>query len=178
MRRGRLTLVAALVAAGLVTACGPTPAASTQPAASSSAAASSPAGTTSPGAASSPAAASSSASSGTVGQTDTDWGRIWDTVPSGFPMYAGATRSDEAQAGPSSGVYVIPGHDARAVATWYADALRGASFTVDGNPAPLENGGFVVDASGAPAGCRLELSVAPLGDLTSVTVLYGAACRH
>jgi hypothetical protein len=116
-------------------------------------------------------------SSATDDQTDTDWGRIWDTLPSGFPMYPSAARSEEARAGPSSGVYVVVGKNPSVVVTWFENALQAASYSTETPSGPLEDRGYVLDATGT-AGCRMELTIAPLGGLTSLKILYGAACRH
>lgn len=151
-------------------ACGP--AASTAPPVSPAPSAVS---SVAPGATASTSASATPASA--AGQTDTDWGRIWDTLPAGFPTYPGAARSDEAQTAPSSGVDVINGKEAAAVVTWYRNALQAASYSTDAPAGPLEDGGYTLDATGT-AGCRLELKIAPLGGLTSVTILYGATCRH
>ena len=44
-------------------------------------------------------------------QTETTWGRIWDDLPDGFPLYPGATVADDATAEPVSGVVAIAGGD-------------------------------------------------------------------
>lgn len=114
----------------------------------------------------------------TDGQTDTDWGRIWDTVPSGFPMYPGATPSDEAATGPASAVYVVEGAEPRAIATWFQDAFELAAYHTDALSGPFEDGGYLLESSGDDLACRLSLTIAPLGGTTSLTVLYGADCPH
>jgi hypothetical protein len=114
-------------------------------------------------------------SSGTAGQTDTEWGRIWDTLPADFPRYAGSTPAEEGATGPASAILVIPGDVTAVVATWMDTRLTAAGYTVDGSATPLEDGSFVLDAQGQ-AGCRAQVTVAPTGGITTVTVLYGAAC--
>lgn len=113
-----------------------------------------------------------------VGQTDTDWGRIWDTLPTGFPSVPGATTADEAAAGPTSANLAVPGKDAKGVATQLQAALTQAGFKTIGLSGPLENGGYVLDMTGSPAGCQLQVTATPTGSLTTVVVLYGAACPH
>jgi hypothetical protein len=110
-------------------------------------------------------------------ETDTDIGRIWDTLPHGFPMYPGAARSDEAQDGPSSGVYVVEG-DPETIARWFHDQLRMAAFGTPLPSGPLEDGSFEVYAVGQDPACRLRVVIAPLGSLTALTMLYGAGCPH
>jgi hypothetical protein len=54
-------------------------------------------------------------------------------------------------------------------------ALERASFSTEGLNGPLEDGSFVLDSTGAD-GCRIQIAVAPLGSVTTITVRYGAAC--
>jgi hypothetical protein len=110
------------------------------------------------------------------GRTDTEWGAIWDTVPSGFPTYPGS-RPTEATSEPASEVRVVDGVEPTAVASWIEQHLEAAAFRTDGLSGPFEDGGYVVDASGA-AGCRVQVRVAPTGGLSTITVLYGASCPH
>ena len=113
-------------------------------------------------------------SSASVGQTDTEWGRIWDAVPARFPRYAGATPATDASAGPASARYAVPGNDPKKIAAWLQGALETATFSTDVS-GPLEDGSFAADSVG-DAGCRINTTVAPLGGMTFVTVLYGASC--
>ena len=112
------------------------------------------------------------------GQTETEWGRIWDTLPSGFPKYPGATLSDEAATGPASAVYVVEGGEPAAIATWYQEALETAAFSTEALSGPLEDGGYVIDSAGQDPACRLSVTIAPLGGTTTLTVMYGAGCPH
>ncbi len=121
--------------------------------------------------------ASPGASSSTppVGQTDTDWGRIWDSLPAAFPVYPGATPAEEAQTEPVSGTFALAGQEARAVASWTQGELERAAYRTEALNGPLEDGSFVLESVGTE-GCRIEVAVAPLGGMTIVTVRYGAAC--
>jgi hypothetical protein len=112
------------------------------------------------------------------GQTDTDWGRIWDRLPHTFPIYRGSTASDEAATGPASAVYVTSGADAADMAGWFQQALEQASYSTESLSGPMEDGGYVLDSTGTTAGCRLEVTISPLGDsdTISASILYGAAC--
>ena len=121
----------------------------------------------SPSASTSPAAA--------AGQTDTDWGRIWDTVPAGFPRFPGSTVADDASPEAASARFAVPGGDPRAIATWLQGALETARFTTVGSNGPAEDGSFVIDSVGEGR-CRVQTTIAPLGDTTFITVLYGADC--
>ena len=114
----------------------------------------------------------------TSGQTDTDWGRIWDSLPSGFPMYPGAMPSEEASSEPASAVYVVDDAEPGAIATWFQDAFELAAYHTDALSGPFEDGGYLLESSGDDPACRLLLTIAPLGGTTSLTVLYGADCPH
>jgi predicted small lipoprotein YifL len=112
------------------------------------------------------------------GQTDTDWGRIWDTLPSSFPSIPGARPSEEAATGPASATMVIEGNVARLVAAALVTQLAAAGFPTAGLGTPLEDGSYTLDATGATPGCKVQLTIKPMGDQTIVSILYGAACAH
>ena len=109
-------LVLLLPLALMVAACGPvasgsqSPVTTPRPTASTSAEANPPPGTPT----GAPAA----------GQTDTGWGRMWDTVPAGFPVFPGATPADDAGGEPASARFAVEGGDPLAIATWFQDARR------------------------------------------------------
>ena len=109
-------------------------------------------------------------------QTDTAWGRIWDGLPSGFPIYPGATPDEEASGGPASAVFVVEGKGAKDVAAFLQTELHKAGYTAVGSSEPFEDGSVVLDMTGSPDGCMLQVTIKPTGGLTSVTVLYGASC--
>jgi hypothetical protein len=126
---------------------------------------------------SSPAAsADASTSPLPVGQTDSDWGRIWDSLPTAFPVYPGAVPAEQAQTGPVSATLAVAGREARAVVTWMQAELERSAYRTEALNGPLEDGSYVLESIGSPTECRVEVAVAPLGDLTLVTVRYGAAC--
>jgi hypothetical protein len=110
-----------------------------------------------------------------AGQTDTDWGRIWDELPEAFPVYPGATPADEAATGPVSATFALEGADPRTVATWMQTELERAAYRTEALNGPFEDGSFVLELNGSTE-CRIEVVVAPLGGLVTVTVRYGAAC--
>lgn len=114
-------------------------------------------------------------STGELTQSDTAWGRIWDGVPSGFPRAAGARDADDASAEPVSDAYVVEGGDPADVAATLQAAMEGATYSTESLSGPLEDGGFVLDSTGA-TDCRIQTAVVPQGGLILVTVLYGAAC--
>ena len=127
---------------------------------------------------SSGASAASSGGGSATSQTDTDWGRIWDTLPATFPAITGSTPSEEAAAGPASAVFTVDGDAAKTVATMLQARLEAAGYTTVGLGGPLEDGTFTLDMTGSPTGCMLQIRAAPTGGLTTVTILYGAACPH
>jgi hypothetical protein len=111
-----------------------------------------------------------------VSQTDTEWGRIWDAVPAGFPVFPGAVVSDEAGGGePVSATWTAGGTDAAEIATWLQSELELATYSTEALSGPLEDGSFVLDSVG-DAGCRLETKIVPAGDLAIITVRFGADC--
>jgi hypothetical protein len=112
--------------------------------------------------------------SGSVTQTDTEWGRIWDALPAGFPRYPGATPADDAAATPASARYEVSGSDPETIAAWLQAGMETARFSTDVS-GPLEDGTVTLDSVGA-AGCRIQTTVAPLGGMSFVTVLYGSNC--
>jgi len=114
-----------------------------------------------------------------AGQTDTEWGRIWDTLPKGFPVYTGATRSDETNLGPASAVEVIQGPAAVDLIGWYDTQLEAAGYRVVALNGPMEDGGFTLDMTGPKTDCRLEVRVVPMGASTGflgIPIMYGADC--
>lgn len=111
-----------------------------------------------------------------AGQTDTDWGRIWDALPDGFPTYPGSTPAEAAASGPASAVQAVEGADARTIAGWMQSKLEQASYSTEALTGPFEDGSYVLESTGSVPGCRVKISIAPLGGLTTVTVLYGASC--
>jgi hypothetical protein len=165
MKRFILVLVAVVLA---IAACGST--ASSDP--SSSAA--------QPGSPSAPPAAASPAQSGAsaAGQTDTEWGRIRDTLPSTFPQIPGAHPAEEAATGPASATLAIEGNVSRLVATALVGLLSKNGFPTAGLGTPLEDGSYTLEATGSAPGCKVQATVKPMGGETFVTILYGAACPH
>jgi hypothetical protein len=123
-----------------------------------------------------PSSVTPNASSATS-QTDTAWGRIWDSLPAGFPAITGSTPA-EAPAGAASATLVVQGDVAKTVATTMKTALEGAGFRTEGLSGPLEDGTYVLDAVGNVAACRVQVTASPLGGVTTVTVMYAAACPH
>jgi hypothetical protein len=126
-------------------------------------------------AATSTAAGGAGSSGPAAGQTDTGWGRIWDTLPIAFPVYPGAAPAEEAATGPASATFALNGPDARTILTWMRTELERAAYSTEALNGPLEDGSFVLGSIGG-GDCRVEVAVAPLGGLTTVTVRYGAAC--
>jgi hypothetical protein len=111
-----------------------------------------------------------------AGQTETAWGRIWDSLPTGFPTYPGSAPAEETASGPASAVLAVQGADARTIAGWMQSKLEQATYSTEALSGPLEDGSFVLDSTGPVPGCRVQVSIAPLGGLTTMTVLYGASC--
>ena len=120
---------------------------------------------------------SSAPSSGPkMSQSDTDWGRIWDGLPGGFPSIPGATPDENAAGSPASAVLVVQGGDAKGIATSLQTALKSAGYTTVGSMDPLEDGSVVLEMTGSPDGCAVQVTLTPTGGLTTVRILYGAGC--
>lgn len=117
----------------------------------------------------------SPARSAVTTQTDTEWGRIWDAVPPGYPRYPGSAAADDAGPEPVSLAYAIPQTDAEPISIWMQTAMETATYSTEALSGPLEDGQFVLDSVGDD-GCRIETTMAPQGGLILVTVRYGAAC--
>ncbi len=165
MKRSVLALVAI---AFVVAACGST--ASSSPAGSAVQPTPSTAGSSATPPAQNGAAAAS--------QTDTEWGRIWDTLPSDFPKIPGAHPAEEAATGPASATLVVQGNVARLVAAALVDLLAQNGLPTAGLGTPLEDGSYTLDATGSAPGCKVQATVKPMGGETFVTILYGADCPH
>ncbi len=130
---------------------------------------------TSPTATAAPSESASEPAPTPPGQTDTEFGRIWDALPAGFPIVPGSTPT-ETGAGPASAEFDAPGN-VSAVATFLQGAMEGAAFSTESLSGPLEGGQFVLVSVGPDSTeCRVQTTVAPAGDASIVTVLYGAAC--
>jgi hypothetical protein len=111
--------------------------------------------------------------SATPTQTDTAWGRIWDAVPSSFPRVEASTPADSIM-GPVSAAFVVEAGPADVTATMKR-LLDGAGYGTD-QSGPLEDGSFVLDSTRAPAGCRVQTTLAPQASSTLMTILFGAGC--
>ena len=118
---------------------------------------------------------SPTAATGLPGQSESEWGPIWDALPPTLPVPPGA-QPTEPQTGAVSAAYLVPVVDggAQAIAQLYAAAFedRGLSASVDG---PLEDGSFTAWASNG-YGCDTLVTVLPRGEEHLVTVLYGTGC--
>lgn len=165
-RSASLRSAAGLVAAtGLLAACVGTASPATAPAAAS----------TGPSTPVRPSSAATSSADSAVVET-VAWGRIWDRVPSGFPLPADAkpARPADPVEGPSSGAFGT-GLGVDAAAQGIESALKTAGWSIEGVTSG-EDGSRDISAVGANAACRSLVVVRPLGGLHFVTVYYGAGC--
>jgi hypothetical protein len=76
---------------------------------------------------------------------------------------------------PSSGAFVVE-RDVETVAEQARAALDGAGYRIEALGGPAEDGSLVIDAVGQDPACRVRETVRPLGGLTLLSVLFGAAC--
>ncbi len=109
------------------------------------------------------------------GQTDTDWGRIWDGLPTGFPAFPGA-HATEIGAGPASATLDAGSTEPAAVMNFYQTALQAAGWIIVGVSGPREDGSLELSVVDIHPACQLRATVTPLGGSTIVTILYGAGC--
>lgn len=157
-----------VLVAGCAVATSPGPAGSTAPAPSATPAGTAPAtGTATAGATDGPGPS-------VPGQTDTAWGRIWDSLPSGFPRYPGASPASIGR-GPVSAEFTVSA-DPTTVLSALRSALEAAGYSTVNQSGPLEDGSRTLESGSATAGCRVQTTVGPLGGLTYIAVLFGAAC--
>lgn len=171
----RLAAVILLPFVLLVVACTDGAGATTNPTASVAPTGAPPsAAAASPGApaSSSPGPVASAGGSG-VGQTTTDWGRIWDALPPGFPAFPGA-QPTQTGSGPATAVLELPGRFDSAV-DWWKEALEAAGYRLEAVNGPLEDGSIVIDVVGSGA-CRAQVAIAPLGDRSVATIFLGTDC--
>lgn len=109
------------------------------------------------------------------GQSDAEWGPIWDALPPSYPVFGGAVPA-EAESGPVSAAYTVANVDAdpREIAQFYADALDDAGLAT-GLDGPLEDGRYTVWSSSG-YGCDSLVTILPRGDESLITVLFGTGC--
>lgn len=110
-------------------------------------------------------------------QTDTEWGRIWDALPAGFPVAPGGTVADDASPDPVTTTLAYPTGEPAAIASWMQTALETATYSTEALSGPFEDGSVVLDSVG-DGGCRIQTVVAPAGGLILMTIRYGAACPN
>ena len=111
-----------------------------------------------------------------TGQTDTDWGPIWNDLPPGFPLPPGGEPL-ESGAGPVTAAWTIAsgaGANPIGTAQFYVDAFSAAGYG-GGREGPLEDGSYTAWASNG-YGCDILVTATPRAEETLVTVLYGAGC--
>lgn len=167
LNRSAMPLVLTLVLSILLGGCGTS---SSQSPAGTLASPSAPALTPVPG-------GSTAASPGLVSpptQTDTEWGRIWDALPPGFPLPPDAVLT-ETREGPASASLSVgaSGPDTTSV---MQSALAGAGFSIESTEGPMEDGSITINAVGPDPVCHVQVRVRPLSGTTNVVVLYGAGC--
>lgn len=109
-------------------------------------------------------------------QSDTEWGRIWSSLPPSYPVFAGAEPADADQ-GPVSGAFTVSTDLAAplAIAEFYRDQLEEQGFGGTGLDGPLEDGSYTVWSSNS-YGCDSLVTVLPRGSESLITILYGAGC--
>jgi hypothetical protein len=104
------------------------------------------------------------------------WGKIWDRVPSSFPLPSDAEPAQPADPveGPSSGVFTTS-FGVNEAAHGIEAGLTAAGWSL-GATTSGEDGSRDISAVGASPDCRSRVIVRPLGSVHFVTVYYGAGC--
>ena len=104
--------------------------------------------------------------------TETEFGTIYDSLPSTFPKLVGQEPAQTA-AGPTSGSFAanMSVTDARKIIEVGLIA-QGWRVAVG---SPLEDGSVVLEATAA-GGCKTEVRFTPLSGTVIMSVLYGASC--
>jgi hypothetical protein len=109
-------------------------------------------------------------------QTDTEWGRIWDELPVGFPTGSVGPVSQVEPDEPASGAFDVPAPVVDVGAGMQA-ALESAGFSTFSMSGPFEDGSVVIESVGpGTTECLVQTTIAPLGEGSRITILYGAAC--
>jgi hypothetical protein len=172
LRPRRLSLLLLIVGVvAMANACGPAAATDDPSPSSGPGMSSEPVPSSEPGTSSEPSAEPQTS------QTDTEWGRIWDDLPDGFPIFPGATPADDATPEPASAIFAIPEGDPAEIIAWMQAALETATYSTEALSGPFEDGSVVLDSVGE-GDCRIQTVVAPAGGLTLMTIHYGAACPN
>ena len=111
------------------------------------------------------------------GTIETSWGTAWEALPAGFPLPPGTVPAEPGDPADelSSGAFVVE-RSVDAVAEQVRTGLIEAGYSIEALGGPAEDGSLVVDAAGQDPACRVRVTVRPLGGLTLVSVLLGAAC--
>jgi hypothetical protein len=111
---------------------------------------------------------------GVPSQSDTEWGRIWDGLPDGFPEYPGAAPTETGE-GPASAILDVGDVDPAEVAGYYIPALEFLGYSTLSRSDPREDGSLQVEWAGETS-CRIQATITPLGGTTIVAILYGSSC--
>ena len=112
---------------------------------------------------------------GLPGQTDTEWGRIWDGLPTDFPAFPGA-HATETGSGPASATLDAGTAEPGAVMNFYQTALQASGWIVTGVTRPREDGSFELTGVNIHPACQIRATVTPFGGNTIVAILYGVGC--
>jgi len=110
----------------------------------------------------------------TPSQTDTEWGRIWDALPEGFPEYPGADPTETGE-GPASAILDVGDVEPAAVVGHYVPALEFLGYHTLARSDPREDGSIEVEWAGETT-CRIRVTATPRGGTTTVEILYGSDC--
>jgi hypothetical protein len=113
-------------------------------------------------------------SSEVAGQTETAWGRIWNTLPPSFPVPEEAVEAQTSERGISGSFSV--GASGETTATLAQAALQDSGYTLVSRTTLAADGVVVIEAVAVDPTCRVQVRVTPLSGTTRMAVLYGAGC--
>jgi hypothetical protein len=105
--------------------------------------------------------------------TDTEFGKIFDALPSTFPTLTGQEPADPG-AGPTSGSFAVNMTVTNARKLMEVQLIAQGWTVVVGSP--LEDGSVVLEATGGKATCKTEVRFTPTSGTVIMSVLYGASC--
>ena len=104
------------------------------------------------------------------------FGEIWDALPASWPKFPGQSQSEIGS--DASEMFVVKGDPAALAIQLRRTLEQRGGWTVDIGSA-LEDGTVVLEAIGAPEGCRVRARFSPNSpgdDLGTLLVYYGASC--
>jgi hypothetical protein len=108
------------------------------------------------------------------GQTDTEWGRIWDVLPAGFPAFPGGSPT-ETREGPVTAEFYFDAPQDSVMQTVQTILPQGG-LQVGRVSVPVEDGTQYIDTFTDDPECLGLVEIGPQGAGTLVRLFYGVGC--